>query len=97
MVAVLPGPAPPNQVVDQEHVLDIIIIYKWASYFSHKYVSNVQNTIVLYLGGSKLTISAVFFKHSNTTSGLGGHIGFLKKICYFGGHFVFLPHISTRS
>ena len=38
----------------------LIIIYKWASYFSLKYVSNAQNTFVLYLGGSNLNISAVF-------------------------------------
>ena len=38
----------------------LLVIYKWASYFSLKYVSNAQNTFVLYLGGSNLNISAVF-------------------------------------
>ena len=37
-----------------------IYAYKWASYFSQIYVSNVQNSFVFFFGWSNLTISAVF-------------------------------------
>ena len=53
-------------------------ICKWASCFSQKYASNVQNNLFSSLAG-RIWPYLLFPKHLYTTSCFDGHIGFLKK------------------
>ena len=57
----------------------LIIIVKWASYFSMKYVSNAQNTFVFYLGGLNLNISAVSLSTHTPLPVFAAILDFFKK------------------
>ena len=48
-----------NAIKVLEMHLLIYWLNKWASYFSHTFVSNVQNSLVFLLGELNLTIYAV--------------------------------------
>ena len=57
----------------------LINIYKSASYFFRRNMSQMYNIALLSSLRDQIWTYLLFSKHSYTTSGFGGHIGFLKK------------------